>query len=89
MRGRFGINCPSVFLKILKLPEWNEDNFKTFKNHEGYLSQRSLERNMWLLVNHTNQQTLCIETKLLPAITNKRAGNYKTAGSYKIIALTV
>ena len=31
--GRFEINCPSAFLKILK-------------NHEGDLSQKSLEPNM-------------------------------------------
>ena len=28
-------------------------NFKIFKNHEGNLSQKSPEPNMWLLVNHT------------------------------------
>ena len=36
--GQFGINCPSAFLKILKLAEWNEGNFKIFKNHGGDLS---------------------------------------------------
>ena len=29
---------PSAFLKILKLSEWNEGNFKIFKNQEGDLS---------------------------------------------------
>ena len=51
--GRFRINCSSAFLKILKLPEWNEGNFKIFKNHEDDLSQKSPEPNTWLLVNHT------------------------------------
>ena len=40
LRGGFGINCPREFLKILKLPEQNEDNFKIFKNHEGDLSKK-------------------------------------------------
>ena len=26
--------------------------FQSFKNHTGYLSQKLLEPNMWLLVNH-------------------------------------
>ena len=29
------------------------ENFKSFKIHEGDLSQKSLEPTMWLLVNHT------------------------------------
>ena len=33
--GRFRINCPNVFLKILKLAEQNEGNFKIFKNTPG------------------------------------------------------
>ena len=44
--SRFGINCPSAFLKILKLPKSNEGNFKIFKNHEGDLSQQLPEPNM-------------------------------------------
>ena len=40
MGGRFEINCPSAFLKILKFPEWNEDNFKIYKYREGDLSQK-------------------------------------------------
>ena len=60
--GRFGINCPSAFLKILILLEQNEGNFKIFKNHEGDISQKLPEPNIWLLINHTpKQQTLCIE----------------------------
>ena len=38
--GRFRISCPSAFLKI-------------FKNHDGGLSKKSLEQNMWLLVDQT------------------------------------
>ena len=38
--GRFEINCPSAFLKILKFPEWTEGNFKIYKYHEGDLSQK-------------------------------------------------
>ena len=53
LAGQFGINCPSAFLKILKLSESNVGNFKIFKNHEGDLSQKAFQRNMWLLVNHT------------------------------------
>ena len=30
-------------MEILKLPEWNEDSCKIFKNYEGYISQKSLE----------------------------------------------
>ena len=45
--GRFRINCPSAFLKILKLPKWNEANFRIFKNHKGDLSPESPEPNMW------------------------------------------
>ena len=58
--GQFGINCPSAFLKILKLAEWNEGNFKIFKNHGGDLSQKLPEPNMWLLINQTKPtNTLC------------------------------
>ena len=37
------------------------------------------------------QQTLCIETNIFNqrAITKQQAGNYKTAGNYKITLLTV
>ena len=52
-RGGFGKNCPSAFLKILQLPEYNEGNLKTFKNHESDLFQKLPESNMWLLINHT------------------------------------
>ena len=41
------------FLKIFRLPEWNEGNFKIFKYHECDLSQKLPEPNMWLLVNYT------------------------------------
>ena len=52
--GWFGINCPSAFLKSF------EKNFKRFKNHDGDLSQKSPEPNMWLLVNQTKPtNTLC------------------------------
>ena len=44
--GRFGINCPSAFLKILKLPELIESNFKIFKNQGGDLSLKSPEPNI-------------------------------------------
>ena len=40
-----------IFEKFI-LPRQNEGNFKIFKNHEGYLSPKSPEPNMWLLVNH-------------------------------------
>ena len=50
---RFGINCPSEILRILKLLEYNEGNFKIFKTREGDLSQILPEPNMCLLVNHT------------------------------------
>ena len=43
LEGRFGINCPSAFLKMLKI----------FKNYAGDLSQKLPEQNVWLLVNHT------------------------------------
>ena len=44
---------PESILKILKLPQKNEGNFKIFKNHEGDLSEKSPEPNMRQLVNHT------------------------------------
>ena len=44
---------PESILKILKLPQKNEGNFKIFKNHEGDLSENSPEPNMRQLVNHT------------------------------------
>ena len=37
---RFGINCPSAFMKVFKLPEYNEDNLKIFKNQDGHLCQK-------------------------------------------------
>ena len=63
----------------------SESNFKTFKNHEGDLCQSDY----WLITWH--QQTLCITINIFWqwAITNQRAGNYKTAGSYKITPLTL
>ena len=42
--GQLGINCPSAFLKILELPEWNKGNSKIFKNHEGDLPQNHLKQ---------------------------------------------
>ena len=43
----------------------------------------------WLIT--PNQQTLCIETNIFKQqkITNQWAGNYETAGNYKITPLTV
>ena len=38
--GRFGISCPSAFMKILKLLELNKGNFKIFENHEGFVPDR-------------------------------------------------
>ena len=52
----------------------NEGNFKIFKNHQGDLSQKLHEPNMWLLVNHTKpRNTLYWNWHLLTA------GNYKSA----------
>ena len=51
----------------------NEYNFKIFKNHEGDLSQKSPEPDVWLLFNHTKSKTLCLETNILVA------GNYESA----------
>ena len=39
--GRFGLNCPSTFLKIQKF-----ENLKIFKNYRGDLSQKLLEPSM-------------------------------------------
>ena len=44
--GQFEINCLNTFLKILKLSEYNEENFKIFKYHEGDLSEELPEPNM-------------------------------------------
>ena len=41
---------PEDILKILKLPKQNGGSLKTFKNHEGDLSPKSLKPNVWLLV---------------------------------------
>ena len=49
--GQFGIIFPSAFLKILKLLEYKKGNFKIFKNHEGHLSQKSTEPNMFFVVH--------------------------------------
>ena len=39
---------------IFKSSEISEEcDFKIFKYHEGDLSEKLLEPNMWLLVNHT------------------------------------
>ena len=43
LRGKFGINFPSTFLKILKMPKSNQGNRKIFKNHEDDLSQKLSE----------------------------------------------
>ena len=71
---RLRINFPSSFLKMLKLSEKSESNFKIFKNHEGDLSQKLRKPNMWLLVNHTKPtNTFYWNWYIL------RAGNYKSA----------
>ena len=44
--GKFRINCRSAFLKILKLAEYNEGNFRISKNDESDLSQKAPEPNM-------------------------------------------
>ena len=59
--GQFGINYPSVFLKVLKLAKWNEGNFKVFKNHEGH-SKNHPTKHFWLI--RSNQKRLCIETNI-------------------------
>ena len=46
--GQVGINCSNPFLKILKF-----QFSKIFKYDEDDLAQKSPERNMRLLVNHT------------------------------------
>ena len=46
--GQVGINCSNPFLKILKF-----QFSKIFKYDEDDLAQKSHERNMRLLVNHT------------------------------------
>ena len=55
---------PSQLILIITcLGEWSGinsfylGNFKIFKNHEGDLSQKSAEPNMWLLVNHTKTKS--------------------------------
>ena len=53
MGGGFGVNCPSVFLKIFKIVLVKLSDFKIFKNLEGDLSQKLPEPNICLLVNHT------------------------------------
>ena len=40
LKGRFAINCPTAFMKILKLTALNEGNFKIFKTHEGDLFRK-------------------------------------------------
>ena len=46
LEGQIGINCPSAFLKVLKLPVWNESNFKIFKKREIDLSKKLPESNV-------------------------------------------
>ena len=48
--------------------ESNVGNFKILKNHDGDLSQKAFQPNMWLLVNHTKP------TKVL----YHNLGNYKS-----------
>ena len=43
---------PRCIFKDLSIEEKHEDNFKTFKNHEGHSSPKLSEPNKWLLVNH-------------------------------------
>ena len=89
--GQFGINYPSVFLKVLKLAKWNKGNFKVFKNHEGHLFQKSPDQTFRYWLIRSNQKRLCIETNISEqrTITNQRAGNYKTAENYKKTPSTV
>ena len=52
---RFGINCPSAFLKISKMPEWNESNFKTFSRVIYPKTDPNQTCGYWLIT--PNQQT--------------------------------
>ena len=61
---RFHINCANPFLKISKLPEKNETNFKIVKNYDGDLSPNcpSQTCDYWLITS--KQQTTCMETNI-------------------------
>ena len=74
--GRFKINCPSALLEILKLPEWNEGNFKIFKNREGDLSPKSPQPSMWFTPNKEKKRFI-LKLIYFNSGTNQRAGNYK------------
>ena len=59
-----------IFEKFEFLKLWNEGNFKISKNHEGDISQKSPEPNMWLLDNHTKSasgqlQNNCVNVAML------------------------
>ena len=78
MGGGFEINCLSAFLKILKY------SFKFFKNHDGDLSQKPPERNMWLLVSDNNPKTLYIETNVNYKSTSGQLQNNSVNGAMLI-----
>ena len=62
--GRFGINCPSAFLNILKMPRQNEGISKFSKiTRVIYLKNRPYQTcGYWLTTR--NEQTLCMETNI-------------------------
>ena len=43
---------PKYIFENFEIARESETNFKILKNHEGDLSQKWPEPNMWLLVNH-------------------------------------
>ena len=62
MGGRFGINCPCTFLKILK-------------NHDVDSSPKLPEPNMWLVVNHTKSTNTLYWTKYLLTAGNYKSAS--------------
>ena len=44
---------PGCSFENFEIAQVKRGQFQNFKNHEDDLSQKSLKRNMWLLVNHT------------------------------------
>ena len=63
MGGRFGINCPRGFLKILKLPEFNEGNFNFQKSRGLFIRKIAQTRHVITSQSHQTGKHF-IETTL-------------------------
>ena len=73
---------PKCIFENYEIALVNRRQFQSFKNYTSYLSQRFLEPNMWLLVNHKKPtNTLYWNQYLLTADNSKSASGQLQSNS--------